>query len=699
MREGQRTRARVCTLAYAVLAFLLAIPLYAQPAGLSPGDWIDVGAAQVPGLSGRYQVNQDGAIEFPVVGSVAVAGTSLQALREQLQDKLANKGYQTPIAIELEAGPARAEALPTAVMEDTRLLQSGDVLAIQVIGEPTVSGQYTVRPTGTIILPMAGEIPVRDLTPEELTGVITQRLKRYVIEPVVSVNLLGAIPRLVSIVGQVSRPGLYPIDQTPTALALLSAAGGVLPNGDLSAAMLFRDGSPQKLAPEGLLTGGILRNDVPLKKGDTLVIPQSPPTVVLVVGAVQNPGAIPLEQAHNLSRAILLAGGPTEAADPAQAYILRGTERIDVDLRDVMGDNPGGGEASSSAVALQPDDVIVVPPGTGREPVYVIGAVNAPGPKLAKNAGSLSEAIVVSGGITKEADLTAAYILREGHRLEADLETLIEQGQPSADLALQPGDAVVVPSTVKQVYVAGWVTSPGAYPSEQAKTVLELWSLVGSALPDGNLRNCIILRGDETISVDIEALVNQGDMSQNVALRPGDKVVVPEIQERVYVLGQVARPGPYPIKEGETLMDMLGKAGGPTIMANISKIVLMRRPGAEVVRQAPSRRMQTVRTEPGRAGRSGRALQQPAFGIESFLERKRGRIEERPVPPKEAKLPAKEHVSLQILAAAQWEDTAMRPRPGDVIYVPARREALTGRDYERMLLGIGSALLIGRRIW
>ncbi len=574
MTEGRLAKHSARVIARPIAALLCSlliacVPLYAQPAELSPGDWLEVKTTQVPSLSGRYQVSEAGSIDFPIVGPVDVTDAALDVLQQQLQDALAAKGYQRPIDIALRPAPALTLAVATST--PAHPLQPGDVLVIEVAGEPAISGQYTVKPSGTIILPMVGEIPVTDLTVEELTGVLTQRLKQFVVQPVVSVNLLSAIPRFVNIVGHVSRPGLYPIEQTPTALALLAAAGGVLPNGDLAAAMLFRKGTPQKLAPQGLLAGDILPGDVSLQRGDTLVVPETPPEVVLVVGAAQTPGAIPLEMASNLMRAVLLAGGPTEGADPAQAYILRGTERIDVDLRDVMGDNPSG-QASSAQITLQPDDVIVIPPSAGRDPIYVIGAVITPGP----------------------------------------------------------------------------------YPSEEAKTVLDLWSLAGPALPDADLHHCTILRGHETISVDIEALVNQGDMSQNIALQPGDKLIVSEILERVYILGQVARPGPYPIKEGDTLMDILGKARGPTVMADTGKMVLMRRKSAQVEHEG-----RPERTRP---------------------------TQEQPAAPANKELGPEEQISLRILAAAEWQDVAMRPRPGDVIYIPARKERITTNDVLRILL-------------
>jgi len=560
----RRARAIVRPVAALVCSLLIVgIPLYAQPVGLSAGDWIEVQAPAIPGLSGRYQVTPEGTVDFPIVGPVDVTEVGLDVLQRQLQDALAAKGYERPIDITLQR--ATAPTPTVSPLTGVHSLQAGDVLTIEVAGEPAISGQYTVDPSGTIILSMVGEIPVTGLTVEEFTGVLTQRLKQYVVEPSVTVNLVSTVPRLVNIVGQVSRPGLYPIEQTPTALALLAAAGGVLPNGDLAAAMLFRDGMPQKLAPEGLLTGDIL-----------------------------------------------LAGGPTETADLAQAYILRGTERIDVDLRDVMGDNSTE-QDSSSLIALQPDDVIVIPPSTERNPVYVIGAVNAPGP----------------------------------------------------------------------------------YPSDEAKTVLDLWSLAGPALPSANLHNCTVLRGQQTIPVDIEALVNQGDMSQNIALEPGDRLIVSEILERVYILGQVLRPGAYPIKEGETLMDILGKAGGPTVMADTGKMVLMRRKHTEAAEGEP-RRAEVGAKQQAAGGRGQPGQGSPPFGIKGLLRNSPAAAAEGQAAPTERELGSEAPVSLEILAASEWQDVAMRPRPGDVIYIPARREGLTSSDYLRVLLSIVPALLLRR---
>jgi len=68
-----------------------------------------------------------------------------------------------------------------------------------------------------------------------------------------------------------------------------------------------------------------------------------------------------------------------------------------------------------------------------------------------------------------------------------------------------------------------------------------------------------------------------------------------------------------------------------------------------------------------------------------MLER-RGTSHEQPAGRAEKELGSEEQISLRILAAAEWQDAAMRPRPGDVIYIPARKERLTTTDYLRILL-------------
>jgi protein involved in polysaccharide export with SLBB domain len=126
------------------------------------------------------------------------------------------------------------------------------------------------------------------------------------------------------------------------------------------------------------------------------------------------------------------------------------------------------------------------------------------------------------------------------------------------------------------VYVLGQVARPGPYEFRRGWTVAELLAMAGGAAPHAALRRAVVLRRSVAIPIDLEKLLATGDTSQNPELKPGDVLVVPELNERVLVLGEVAQPGYQDLKEGDRIVDTLTRAGGPTIKAAPEGIAIMR---------------------------------------------------------------------------------------------------------------------------
>lgn len=122
-------------------------------------------------------------------------------------------------------------------------------------------------------------------------------------------------------------------------------------------------------------------------------------------------------------------------------------------------------------------------------------------------------------------------------------------------------------------------------------------------------------------------------------------------------------------------------------MADIGKMVLMRRKPAQVEHEGRLEDTEPTQEQPATTSRREPHHKPATFSIGDVLERG-GTSEEQPAGPAEKELGFEEQISLRILAAAEWQDAAMRPRPGDVIYIPARRERLNTTDYLRMLLSI-----------
>jgi polysaccharide biosynthesis/export protein len=116
--------------------------------------------------------------------------------------------------------------------------------------------------------------------------------------------------------------------------------------------------------------------------------------------------------------------------------------------------------------------------------------------------------------------------------------------------------------------VLGRVQNPGLLSFEHPPTLLEVLAKAGS-LPvidkQATLTRCAIFRGrDKVIWVDLKRLLNGGQTSLNLRMRPGDLVYIPDSADTmVYVLGAVHRPGAYRLTPDMSVMDALATAGGP----------------------------------------------------------------------------------------------------------------------------------------
>jgi polysaccharide export outer membrane protein len=133
--------------------------------------------------------------------------------------------------------PPAATTLPpraSGVRDDTYVIGTEDVLSINVWKEPEMSKQVPVRPDGMISLPLLGEIKAAGLTPVQLQEQIIAPLKKLMAEPEVTVMVSQVNSLSFDIVGQVLKPGYYPLTRRMTVLDAIAIAGG------------FRDFAKQK---------------------------------------------------------------------------------------------------------------------------------------------------------------------------------------------------------------------------------------------------------------------------------------------------------------------------------------------------------------------------------------------------------------------------------------------------------------------
>jgi polysaccharide export outer membrane protein len=161
---------------------------------------------------------------------------------------------------------------------DDYVIGPSDVLAINVWKDAELTRTVPVRPDGRISLPLIGELKVSGLTTREVQRIVTERLKEYISDPVVSVIVQEVKSRTYVVVGKVVHPGSYELGKPTTVLEAIAIAGGFLDFAKPNKAYVIRrapDGSTERLPFDykRVIDGRNPEQNVDLKSGDTVVVP------------------------------------------------------------------------------------------------------------------------------------------------------------------------------------------------------------------------------------------------------------------------------------------------------------------------------------------------------------------------------------------------------------------------------------------
>jgi polysaccharide export outer membrane protein len=181
------------------------------------------------------------------------------------------QGSQTP------AGGADASAAQAAAADPSYIIGADDVLDISVWKEPDVSRSVPVRPDGKISLPLVSDVQAAGLTPSQLAADLTTRLKKFLNDPQVTVIVTAINSRRIYIVGEVARPGAFPLLPNMTVLQALADAGGFTTFANTKKIHILRmiNGKQTEFPFEyrEVLEGNKTSENITLLPGDEIVVP------------------------------------------------------------------------------------------------------------------------------------------------------------------------------------------------------------------------------------------------------------------------------------------------------------------------------------------------------------------------------------------------------------------------------------------
>jgi polysaccharide export outer membrane protein len=183
-----------------------------------------------------------------------------------------------------------------------------DVLEITVRPEPLIEREVAVRPDGRISFDLIGDVDARGRTIPELRTEIAARLKEYIVQPDVTVQLKTSASRTYFIFGEVARPGAYPIIGDVTAVHALGVAGGATRMASLDSSRLVRPSTEGELTYpiyfEAITESGYGQTNYLLQPGDVVYVP---PNAFAKVGYAMGVVFFPLQQILGLGGTVVNA--------------------------------------------------------------------------------------------------------------------------------------------------------------------------------------------------------------------------------------------------------------------------------------------------------------------------------------------------------------------------------------------------------
>lgn len=212
------------------------------------------------------------------VGVLVAVSTSVYA--QGPQTKQEEPGQSAPAAA---ASPAESHAdasgssKSAANIDKARyVIGPDDSLSITVWKEPTLSGSVPVRPDGMISMALIGDLRAAGRTPMQLADDITEKLKKYVQDPNVSVVVMADTSQRIFLIGEVGHVGPVPMTPGMTPLQAIAAGGGLTPFANSKKIYILRnEGGKQQKIPFNYKEAfkGEGSQGITLKPGDTIVVP------------------------------------------------------------------------------------------------------------------------------------------------------------------------------------------------------------------------------------------------------------------------------------------------------------------------------------------------------------------------------------------------------------------------------------------
>lgn len=526
-----------------------------------------------------------------------------------------NKQKLKPFGYDVFANaPSTFSPTLNIAIPESYILGLGDRVSIQVFGKENIELELDINREGDVVFPSHGPFSVAGLSFGEMKKLLTAKIKEKIIGVDVVIGMASLRSMRVFVLGDAYKPGPYTLSSLSSITHALFAAGGISNIGSLRNIQLKRGGKlVTTLDLYDLLINGDSTHDLLLQSGDVVFIPPVEKTVS-VSGLVRRPAIYELTTDDTFKNVLRMAGGALPSAYLKYTELKRYKDNsyrsvATLDLSDEL--TLANKVFTGDVITIQKTDYIRTPkisPIT--DAVTLSGAITKPGKYQWFEGQKISDILPqIETHALLEADLQYSIVIRELNNardidvLQFSLFKALSDVNSSDNLLLKPKDKVVVfahsltkfsrqnlllpiiaqlkrqaavGQPLQLVEIDGEVKYPGDYPLVKNAHIDSLITAAGGFQESAYLERAELTRNQiegisvRKISKNIAlSSILAGNLSANILLQSKDRLNVHKIPSwsenlTVELRGEFVFPGRYTIRRGETLSELIAKAGGFT---------------------------------------------------------------------------------------------------------------------------------------
>ena len=411
------------------------------------------------------------------------------------------------------------------------MLDIGDVLQIQLVGQNDYIDQFPINSDGSVSLPDIGQIIIAGLSINEASQLIKSKVNAAFIGAEAFINLAEIRDVNILVTGNAQNPGIYTLTGNSNILHAISASGGISEFGSLREINLLRDNIIiETLDVYDLLIEGQYNLKKRLRSGDVVFV-EARKNIVTIDGAVNRPAKYEVSNEHTLNNIIKYANGIARTADRKNISLER---ILDGTLKTI----PVRNESQFETIKAQDGDLIYIREFPYRQ-AKISGAVLKPGSYTMAAGETINDLIQKAGGYTDNAYKFGAIYLNEDAKLinEQSKEILYQEFL----------DNIIA---VSQQNIGG---------SFDLAPIVQLTADLKNIEVNG--RVVIDLLNDSSID-----LYN---------IKEGDELFVPERNNVVYVYGETSTEGAVMYSEMQDVEYYVQKSGGYKQFADNESIYIL----------------------------------------------------------------------------------------------------------------------------